>query len=137
MFMKQKHLVFYDGECGFCDQTVQFLLKRDTDKRFLFAPLKGETANHYLKQIPSGTDSLVLIENYQTPQEKLFLYGKAALRILWLLGGRWTLLGMLSFLPSFFYDWAYRLVARYRYRFYSAACRIHPLESSKRDQFLK
>lgn len=119
--MKGKHLVFYDGTCGFCDQIVNFLLNQDVDELFLFAPLNGTTAARYLNQIASivkEADSLVLIENFQTQQPIIFIYGKAALRICWLLKGKWRLIGWVSFLPPFLYDWAYRLVARNRHRFF-------------------
>src|SRR5436190_18548885 len=99
-----KHLVFYDGACGFCDHVVQWLLKRDHKQIYCFAPLQGQTADTLLKGIPRD-DSLVLIENYQTSDQQIFLFGKAAFRILWLLGGLWALLGWINFLPSCLYDW--------------------------------
>lgn len=110
---KGSHLVFYDGVCGLCDHIVQFLLKIDTNEIFVFAPLQGETAKLYLKSEPP-VDSLFLIENYKSPNHKIYIFGKGALRILWLLGGMWAILGILSFLPSFLYNWIYRFVARHR-----------------------
>jgi len=126
--MRSKHLVFYDGECGLCDHAVQFLLKRDTQEIFIFAPLQGKTAQKFLKEkIFPKADSLVLIENYQT-QPDTYLFGKGALRICWLLGGPWATLGAISFLPSFLYDWAYKIVARNRHRLFSQSCNL-PLAS--------
>ena len=63
-----KHLVFYDGECGLCDQVVQFLLKADKNKGFVFAPLQGKHAALALKDLPEEAkqaDSIILIEDYQ------------------------------------------------------------------------
>lgn len=121
------HLVFYDGECGLCDQVVQFLLKVDNRKLFLFAPLKGKTALKALEGLSlqdRHEDSLVLVENYGEPDEKIYILGKGALRILWLLGGFWKVAGLISFLPSFLYNWAYRLFARYRHRFFADRCQL-------------
>src|SRR5262245_27950744 len=101
-----KHLVFYDSTCGLCDHVVQWILKQDKKQIFLFAPLQGKTADSLLQGI-SREDSLVLIENYQTPHQKMYLFGKAAFRILWLLGGAWSFLGWISFLPPFLYNWGY------------------------------
>lgn len=123
------NLVFYDGSCGLCDHIVQFLLERDQKRLFLFAPLQGKTAAEVLKNLPPeylGEDSLVLVENYQESDERFYVLGKGALRILWLLGGGWMLLGWISFLPSFLYDWAYRLVARNRQRFFAKQSCILP-----------
>ena len=130
-----KHLVFYDGNCGFCDQIVQIILKIDKNELFIFAPLQGETAKAYLSNIPMDTDSLVLIENYASPKRTYYLFGKAAFRILWLIGGIWSLPGAVSFLPSFLYDWGYRLVARNRGKLFTSQCRIYP-EEKRKHRFL-
>lgn len=130
-----KHLVFYDGACGLCDHVVQFLLKADRTDLFAFAPLQGETARQMLKDIPKE-DSLVLIEDYQTPNPKVYMLGKGALRILWLLGGFWSIPGILSFLPGALYNGVYRLVARNRHRFFKkGTCSLPDREQAHR--FLK
>ena len=67
------HLVFYDGQCGLCDHAVQFLLKADKKNKFLFAPLQGTTALQELKDMAEKDkreDTLILVENYQTPKKK-------------------------------------------------------------------
>ena len=117
-----KHLVFYDGNCGLCDHVVQFLLKADKQNQFVFAPLIGDTATAYLQKLPPEMryeDSLILVENYQTPNPQITILGKGALRIAWLLGGPWMLIGWLSFLPGILFDWAYRLVALFRHHFFT------------------
>lgn len=129
-----KHLVFYDGSCGFCDHAVQFVLKHDQKEDFVFAPLQGTTAKSFLKEVPPE-DSLVLIENYKSQTHSIYQLGKGAFRILWLLGGMWVLLGWIAFLPSFLYDWGYRLIARNRHRFFSKD--VCPLPNPKqKDRFL-
>ncbi len=122
-----QHLIFFDGECGLCDHVVQRVLKIDHEEIFVFAPLQGQTANHYLKELPKQykhIDSVILIENYLSDSRRLFVYSKAVFRICWLLSGPWVLMGWLSFLPSFLFDWGYRLVARYRYRLFGQQCFI-------------
>lgn len=130
-----KHLVFYDGACGFCDHVVQWLIRHDKSGIFLFAPLKGETADIFLQGI-SREDSLVLIENFQTPHQKMFLFGQAAFRILWLLKGPWMLLGWINFLPPCLYNWGYTLVAKNRHHFFSSDVCSLP-DPSLKDRFLK
>jgi predicted DCC family thiol-disulfide oxidoreductase YuxK len=134
----RKHLLFYDGECGLCDRMVNFVLKADQRKVFLFAPLQGKTAELELKNLPpekKDIDSLILIENYGTEQAEITTHGKGALRVLWLLGGCWKLIGWKSFLPSGFFDALYRFVAKNRHRFFSKeSCRL--LKSSERERFL-
>lgn len=133
-----KHLVFYDGACGFCDRSVEVLLGLDKKQVFAFAPLQGTTAAHFFATEASfmEVDSLILIENYQTPERKIYKYGQSVFRICWLLGGGWRLLGLLSFIPGVFYDWSYRLLARNRLRFFQQlpVCRFP--DPANRDRFL-
>ena len=110
-----RHLVFYDGECGLCDRSVQFLLKHDKDRIFDFAPLQGETAALWLVSGEKNAafpaeDSVVLIENYKTAP-RMHLLSRAVFRSLLLLGGWWKIPGSLYYLPSFFFNGAYRWVA--------------------------
>lgn len=113
------HLVFYDGECGLCDHAVQFILWADKKGQFCFAPLQGVTARQVLNKIPENLDSLILVENYQDPNQRIEVLGKGALRICWLLGFPWNLIGWISFLPAFLYDWLYRIIARHRKKLFS------------------
>lgn len=118
-----KHLIFYDGTCPLCNHSVRFVLAADKDKQFLFAPLKGETAAREISTLHLRSpklDTFVLLQNYGTDHEKTLIEGKAALRVLWLLGGFYAWMGWLSFLPSFLFDAIYRLIARYRFKLFSA-----------------
>lgn len=128
------HLVFYDGNCGFCDHSVQVLLKLDKKEIFAFAPLQGETANQLLQALPpedKNEDTFVLVENYQSPNRKYYILGQGALRVFWLLGGIWKLIGWISWLPPFLYNWVYRLIARNRHLFFGESCTL-PTENQNR-----
>jgi predicted DCC family thiol-disulfide oxidoreductase YuxK len=35
--MQCTHVILYDGLCGFCNQVVRFVPKRDRDSRFCYA----------------------------------------------------------------------------------------------------
>ncbi len=117
-----KHLVFYDGACGLCDSTVQFILNRDAHDLFVFAPLGGETAKKYL-QLDPALDSVVLIENYKT-DPKTYVQSQAIFRILKALGGVYTVPGLLSFLPPVLFNWGYRFVARNRHKWFEPVCLV-------------
>lgn len=111
-----KHLIFFDGECGFCQCSIQAILQLDQAEIFAFAPLQGMTAKRLLGQQHAtiAPDSFVLMENYESENAEIFLYGQGFLRIFWLLGGAWTLVGYGHFIPGFFYNWMYHLVAKSR-----------------------
>ncbi len=133
-----RHLVFYDGNCGLCDRIVQILLQEDHHKLFVFAPLQGETASQYLKNLPPEvrfTDSLILIEDYRSSYPRVHILAKGALRIAWLLRWPWLLIGWLSFFPGWMFDWIYRIIASNRNRFFpQTQCMVPP--SDQKDRFL-
>lgn len=113
-----KPIIFFDGECGLCDRSVRFLLKIDQNNSLIFAPLQGKTAKERLSilcQNAMEKNSIILLEDNPEAKNKIYLRGKAILRIFWLIGGRWKLLGFFSFLPTFLADAIYRLVARHRH----------------------
>lgn len=119
--MKAQHIIFFDAACPLCQRLLLFVRNADHKHIFLFAPLKGETAKRELVSLFTAhptCDSVVLLENYGKDVETCCIEGKAALRILWLLGGRYALLGSLSFLPRFFLNSCYRFIARHRYTFF-------------------
>ena len=84
-----KRIVLFDGECNFCNSSVQFIIKRDPAAHFLFSSLQSETGEKYVKQynVPDDVDSLVLIEN-----GKAYTKSSAALHIAKKLDGLWHLL---------------------------------------------
>ncbi|MDP1835709.1 MAG: DCC1-like thiol-disulfide oxidoreductase family protein [Chlamydiales bacterium] len=128
------HLVFYDGECGLCDQIVQFLLHIDKDKKFAFAPLQGETAKELMPN-PPDADSIVLIENFRKGGRETYIRSKAAFRILWLIGGVWSVVGVKNFLPAWMFDWAYNIVAANRHKWFQQTSCVVP-DAGDKSRFL-
>ena len=46
--MKEKTVIFFDGVCNLCDSFVNFVYQRDSQRRFFYAPLQGQTARELL-----------------------------------------------------------------------------------------
>jgi len=106
------HIVFFDNECPFCHKAVSHIIDIDREKRFAFAPLKGETAEEILtgpQKVLKNANSLIVVENYASTERRFWTRSHAIFRIYWLAGSGWGLLGIFSFLPrwcgDFFYDW--------------------------------
>lgn len=122
------HLVLYDGTCGFCDASVQWLLDHDRERRFHYAPLQGETAAALRSrhpELPQDLDSVLLVRRTPAGEEVLSRSG-AVLGICAQLPGAWSLLRVFRWVPRLLRDAAYMLVARVRYRIWGRvdACRI-------------
>lgn len=112
-------VLLYDGLCGFCDRTVQFILARDPGGRMHFAPLQGEYARQVLEEHPSlrDVDSLILVEAVAEPHTPL-VRSDAILAIADYLGWPWRAAIVFRILPAALRDWAYDLFARHRYRLF-------------------
>jgi predicted DCC family thiol-disulfide oxidoreductase YuxK len=112
--LQDKPIVFYDGTCGFCQATVQFLLRHNKKQNLYFAPLQSgllkQFLTHKLKFSPIP-DAVFFYE-----QGKLYSHSEAALRITRHLEIPLSWLYYLRFIPLSFRDFVYNLVARNRYR---------------------
>lgn len=106
-------VVFFDGICGMCNSTVDFLMARDPEGRLSFAPLQGETAEKVVpSEVRKNLDTFVFLE-----AGELYFRTTALVRILWVLGGFWGCVGWLLWLiPAPVRNLGYRLVAKIRYR---------------------
>jgi predicted DCC family thiol-disulfide oxidoreductase YuxK len=121
--MVERPILFFDGLCGLCNSSVDFVMKRDTRNVFRYAPLQGETAAEHLSEKDRvDLNSVVL----KTP-EGLYRHTSAVVRILWKLPGIWPVLGALLWLiPRPIRNFGYRLVAKNRYRIFGKkeTCRL-------------
>ena len=127
-------LVLFDGECGFCDASVQWLLDHDVHGRLCFSPLQGKTASALRASgaWPEGLDSIVYVED----GERLSWRSTAAVRIARVLPWPWRILSALWLVPWPIRELGYRLVAAVRYRIWGRrdACRLP--ESTEAGRFL-
>lgn len=136
--MEPDAILLYDGECGYCDSTVQKVLRRDKRGRFRFAPLQGEVGRSLMAkygQNPDVLSTMALVLSPGQPGERMLLRGKAATTMYSMLGGWWALFpGSLRVLPAWFLDFFYSLVARNRFRISGRleTCRIPSPEERAR-----
>ncbi len=117
--VSESPVLLYDGLCGFCDGTVQFILRHDRRGTLKFATLQGEFARGVIERHPelAGVDSLVLVERDATSgEEKVYVRSAGALEVARYLGGAWQLARAVGIVPRFLRDWAYDGFARIRYR---------------------
>jgi len=115
-YQSGKAIVLFDGVCNFCNGTVNFIIRRDRNDSFRFAPLQSEIGQKLLRQYDlnaPGIDSVVLIEN-----GRAFMHSTAALKIAQKLGGVWQIFSVFQFVPRSARDFFYRLFARNRYRLF-------------------
>ena len=109
-------VLLYDGTCGFCAASVQWVLARDRVGTLRFAPLQGETARPILARHPelAEVDSVVWVEG---GGEVVRVRSAAALAVARYLGGGYAVAARLAALvPTGLRDRCYDLIARHRHK---------------------
>ncbi|OWP61878.1 thiol-disulfide oxidoreductase DCC [Hymenobacter amundsenii] len=114
----QPSVILFDGVCNLCNGFVQFVIQHDAAGQFRFAALQSAAGQELLTAhklpAPSTPDSVVLLAD-----GKAYTHSAAALGILARLGGRWAVLARAGrWFPRPLRDAVYRLIARYRYRWF-------------------
>jgi predicted DCC family thiol-disulfide oxidoreductase YuxK len=132
-------IILYDGVCGLCNRLNQFLLKRDHHDRLLFASLQSDLARKILERHgadPTDLDTVYIVEDYDTPSERLFKRSDAILRVVKELGVVWKIAGVGKLLPRPLRDMFYDLVAQNRYKVFGKSDTCIMPEPKHRKKFL-
>lgn len=125
-------MLFFDGVCTLCNNSVRFILKREKDESLTIASLQSKTAEAAMHQFGKTTDlkSLVLLEN-----GKLYIESDAALRTSGYLRFPWNLGKVFLIVPRFMRDGVYRWIAKNRYKWFGkldSSCELIPGKSRQR-----
>jgi len=108
-------VILFDGVCNLCSASVQFILKRDKEKRFSFASLQSTYGQGLLKQFDLSTDvfnSFILFQD-----GNILTRSTAALKMFSQLKG-WGWVKIFLVVPKFIRDGIYNLVAKNRYKWF-------------------
>jgi predicted DCC family thiol-disulfide oxidoreductase YuxK len=108
-------IVLFDGICNFCNQSVQFIIKKDPKGYYKFASLQSDIGQKFLEKykISHDIDSIILIDN-----EECYFKSSAALHICRNLKGVWKLLYLLLIIPRPLRDFFYEIIAKNRYKWF-------------------
>jgi predicted DCC family thiol-disulfide oxidoreductase YuxK len=118
-------IVLFDGECGLCDRSIDFLLRHDRAEALRFAPLQSDVAQSLLRE--HGLDATQVASVVVIDRERVYRQSDAALLAAEKLGPWWRGLATIARLvPRAIRDAVYDLIARNRYRWFgrTITCRI-------------
>ena len=127
---KPKIIIAYDGDCGFCSKSVQFVLNRDKNKIFFFTPLSSTTGKSFQDELGITDTSTMILKL----DDKYYTKTSASLMICRYLPLPWKLLYPLIIIPKFLRDPFYNIIARNRYKLAGETCLL-PTEEQK-QQFI-
>lgn len=108
-------IIFFDGICNLCTDSVRFVIARDSQKRFRFASLQSTVAEQLLdpQDQQDGLESMVLIM-----EQQIYRKSTAALMTAQYLDGLWPVLRLLLIIPQPLRDILYDWIGKRRYRFF-------------------
>lgn len=132
ILLKQPILLF-DGECGFCNKSIQFFLKHEKNKQVHFAPLQSEIGiklRAYF-EISENTDSLILIKNHAA-----YIKSCAALRLTKYMKGLWPMMYAFVIVPPFIRNFVYDFIAKRRMKWFGRVDNCALLDKEDKDRFL-
>ena len=125
-----KSIVLFDGECNFCNKTIQFILKYEKKPELLFCSLQSETGKEIQEFFKlKNANSVLLVEN-----NNLYTKSTAALKITNYLKGGLPLLYFFIIVPLFIRNSIYNYIAKNRYKWFgkSNSCMIPEEKTLKR-----
>ncbi len=120
-------ILFYDGECGFCNSSVQFVLKHRTHNHIYFATLQSDFAKEQLNKrgIDIKMDTLYVLKNN-------IVYNKSSggLQLTSELSFPFPLFKVFYIIPKFIRDAVYSFIAKRRHTIQNGFC-VLPTEEEQ------
>ena len=131
--LSHQPILLFDGECGFCNRTVQFFLQREKNKKMHFAPLESEVGKQLRKyfEIDPRIDSLILVKHHSA-----YIKSCAALRLAPYMKGLWPVMVIFVLIPPFLRNLVYDFIARRRKRIFGRVESCALLKNEDRSRFL-
>ena len=135
-FPNDKQLILFDGVCNLCNNSVQYVIKRDKKNLFMFAPLQSETGKSIIETYAidtANTDSILLY----VPGKGIYTRSSAALRIASKLTFPTNVLTIFRIVPSFISNLVYNFIAKNRYKWYGKRAHCMIPTPQLKDKFLQ
>ena len=124
----EQKIVFYDGDCGFCNRSVAFVLKNDKTNSIQFASIQsGFSKDLFLKK---GWQSPDLSTFYFLEKEVLHEKSTAAIKVSKYFSFPYSILQAIIIVPKFIRNYGYDFIAKRRNNLSKGYCVI-PLEADK------
>ena len=112
-------IIFFDGDCGLCNGILRWIKNKKRSSVFQFIPLqhlKNKNDSQFKIPLPKNYDGIIFMTN-----DNVYLKSNAVFRILFELHPLWKMLQPLLWLPTWFRDFFYDLIARNRHYFFKGA----------------
>lgn len=109
-------VVFFDGVCNLCNSTVQFIIRHDRNRIFLFCSLQSKKTEEIFNKLNfnfSKPETIILLD-----RNKLYSGSTAILKILRKMNCPYQIFFILIIIPKPFREIVYRYIAKRRYKWF-------------------
>lgn len=119
-----KLLVQFDGMCILCSRTIQFILKADRRKKFLFQTLQNSAS-------AGSFDTVIVSDQHSSYQrfDAVLVIGKE-------LGGIFRLVAVFRLIPREWRDSLYLWVAKNRFKWFGKRQSCYFPSAEERERFI-
>lgn len=114
-------IILFDGVCHLCESSVQFVIRHDSQARFMFAPLQSDHAHGLIEEMGLSRKSFLdddLSSFILIADGKFSLRSDAWLSICGQLDGWPSLLRVFRVVPRFIRDAVYDFIGKHRYQWF-------------------
>lgn len=112
---KSEQIILFDGVCNFCNGSVNFLIRRDPNGIFKYAPLQSKIGQKIISKynIAEEIDSIILLK-----ENNIYIKSDAVIEIIKQLSWNWQILLFVKVFPRKIRDVIYDLIANNRYKWF-------------------
>ena len=131
---EDKPVVLFDGVCNYCNAMINFIIRQDKKKKYLFATLQSEFGQRTLQQwtLPVNSfDSFLVLD-----KGNLYSKSTAALRLYNQLPWYWKWTQLFWLFPKFLRDAIYNVIATNRYKWFGKRNECMVPTPELKDRFL-
>jgi predicted DCC family thiol-disulfide oxidoreductase YuxK len=123
-------IVFYDGDCGFCNKTVQFVLSNEKNTSIHFCALQSKKAHQFFKEMGEKTPDMSTF--YFFAKGRLYSESTGALVLASYLRFPYNMLQIGWLIPAFIRNGIYRFIAKRRQKLAAGFCALPSPDQAKR-----
>ena len=133
--LSKQPILLFDGECGFCNKSVQFFLRNEkkSGTKIHFASLQSEAGSLLRKyfEIDNNTDSIIFIRDHSA-----YIKSCAALRLTRYMKGLWPLMIIFVAIPPFLRNRVYDFIAKRRMKWFGRVDNCALLQKEDKERFI-
>ncbi|MFK7787497.1 MAG: thiol-disulfide oxidoreductase DCC family protein [Crocinitomicaceae bacterium] len=133
MDSKNTKYVLYDGDCGFCNRSVAFILRKEKTSDIHFAPIQSPQTQELFEE--NDWEKPNLSTFYFIQNGKKLERSVAAFEVLSYLKAPYSWLRVFRFIPTRMTNWIYDQVAKRRQRISKGFCVMPTPEQRARFVF--